>query len=98
MEKRSKKDIGVNDNAVGIHEAPYSPKRCLFFSHQPALISSDICQAACSVSLLRRAMLSTRSQVTKSLTCAADIPSVGKGMWISPFSALTSIILIRYGS
>ncbi len=51
----------------------YSPKRCLFFSHQSALISSDNWQAAFSVSLLRRAILSMRSQLTKSLTWSTDI-------------------------
>ena len=52
----------VND-AGGIHDKCYSPKRCLLLSHQPTLISSVNCQAAEGVSLLRRAMASTRSQV-----------------------------------
>src|SRR5947209_6108442 len=79
-------------------QSSYPPKRFLFFSHQSALICSDKCQAACSVSLLRRAMLSTRSQLTKSLTCSGDMPSVGKVICTAPFSAFTSIMARTYPS
>src|SRR5438034_4548009 len=74
-DKRSEEDASINDDTSGIHDRPYSAKRSLFFSHQSALRSSDNCQAAASVSLLRRATLSWRSQFTKSFTCSADMPS-----------------------
>src|SRR5205823_1700228 len=64
-QKSREENISVNNDAVGIHSVSYSPKRRLFFSHQSALISSDNCQAAFSVSVLRRAILSTRNQLTK---------------------------------
>src|SRR5437016_2222405 len=67
-EKRSKEYVGVNDDARWVHNETYPPKRSLFFDHQSAFISSDNRQASPSVSLLRRAMLSTRSQLTKSFT------------------------------
>ncbi len=96
LDNECEKNIRVNNDAVGIHSASYSPKRCLFFSHQSALISSDSCQAAFSVSLLRRAILSTRNQLTKSFTWSTDMPSVGKVRRTTFLSALTSIILKKY--
>ena len=95
-QKGREENIGINNDVVGIHSLPYSPKPSLFFSHRSALISSDNCQAACSVSLLRRAILSTRNQLTKSFTWSTDMPSVGKVRRTTFLSALTSIIGKEY--
>src|SRR5437762_4550667 len=96
VEKRGEQNICVDHNVGSIHGIIYSPKRCLFLSHQPALISSDNCEAACSVSLLCRAMPSARSQATKSLICSGDMPSVGILICTTPSSVLTSIMNREY--
>jgi hypothetical protein len=48
--------------------------------------------------LLRRAMPSARSQVTKSFTCSGDIPSVENVIRTTPWSADTSITDRGYSS
>ncbi|MBM3839284.1 MAG: hypothetical protein FJ398_15210 [Verrucomicrobia bacterium] len=94
--QQRKENAGINDDAGRVHSTCGEEKRGPWVSHQPALISSDNCHAASGVSLLRRAMLSTRSQATKSLTSSRVIPAVGIVICTRSLSAWTAIMGRRY--
>ena len=96
VQEQGEKDTGVNDDAGRVHSAPSPEKRFSLAFHQSALISSDNCHAASGVSLLRRTMLSTRSQETKPLTSSWVSPSVGMVTCRRSCSAFTAIMGQRY--